>query len=485
VLVTRHWPDANATPILTVNAARQSTLPTTATQDRGNPIDEDRTMPTFQFEAMDATGNEIKDVIDAPTEEEAQATIRQMGYFITKISVKKSRKAEEGKREGKKKGKSLAIGGVNLKTLTTFTRQLSILQDAGLPILRSLRILEGQSKPGALKNSLIDVCDEIEAGSTLSEAMAKSPKAFNRLYVNMIKAGEAGGALEIILRRLAEFQERSSSLRRKVKGALIYPIAVVTFAAAILALIMIYIVPEFIKIFADFKVDLPPMTIALVEASNFVVDFWFLLPGIPLGIYLLLKLIQRFSAGRTGWHLFLLKMPIFGQLVEKNIVARTTRTLGTLVSSGVPILESLNITKETAQNAVFENLYQKVYEAIREGEAIARPLKEHSRPGFHPMAMFFWCFYPPAIGLLLYVTKMNSSVLDDMVINMVDVGEETGELDTMLYKVADTYDEEVAVLTNSLMSLMEPLLIIVLGGIVGFIVIALFVPLIKLINTLA
>ncbi|MBN2022996.1 MAG: type II secretion system F family protein [Pirellulales bacterium] len=443
-------------------------------------------MPTFQFEAMDSTGNEIKDVIDAPTEEEAQATIRQMGYFITKISVKKTRKAADDKAAGKKKGKSLAIGGVNLKALTTFTRQLSILQDAGLPILRSLRILEQQSKPGALKNSLIDVCDEIEAGATLSEAMAKSPKAFNRLYVNMIKAGEAGGALEVILRRLAEFQERSMALRRKVKGALVYPIAIVVFATAILACIMVWIVPEFQKIFADFGVDLPFMTVTLIATADFVKVYWFLLPGIPLCIWLFIKLVCKFTVGRTGWDLFLLKLPIFGQLIEKNIVARTTRTLGTLVTSGVPILESLNITKETSGNAIFENMYQKVYEAIREGETIARPLKEHARPAFNAVSLMFWIvFIAGPVGMLLYLTRMNKPVLDDMVVNMVDVGEETGELDTMLYKVADTYDEEVAVLTNSLMSLMEPLLIIILGGIVGFIVVALFVPLISLITELS
>ena len=186
-----------------------------------------------------------------------------------------------------------------------------------------------------------------------------------------------------------------------------------------------------------------------------------------------------------GWHLFLIKMPIFGLLVEKNIVARTMRTLGTLVASGVPILEALHITKETSGNAVFEVLFQKVYEAIREGESIAKPMKENSKPPFHPMALFFWFFWPPVIGALLYLTKMNQRVLDDMVINMVDVGEETGELDTMLYKVADTYDDEVAVLTESLMSLMEPLMIILLGGMVGFIVIALFLPLIELIKKLS
>ncbi len=443
-------------------------------------------MPTFQFEAMDSTGNEIRDVIDAQSEEEAQATIRQMGYFVTKISVKKSRQSAAEKKAAKKQGKSFAIGGVKLKTLTAFTRQLSILQDAGLPILRSLKILEQQCKPGALKNSLIDVCDEIEAGATLSEAMAKSPKAFNRLYVNMIKAGEAGGALEIILRRLAEFQERAEALRRKVKGALVYPVVIVLFAMGILTFIMIRIVPAFIKIFEDFETELPVMTVLLVAVSNATVQFWYLLPGIPTSIWLMVKLIRKFAAGRKGWDMFLLKMPIFGQLVEKNIVARTTRTLGTLVSSGVPILEALNITKETSGNAVFEHLYQKVYEAIREGESIAQPLKDNSRPGFDPIALFFWFFFIAGpVGLLMYVTRMNARIIDDMVVNMVDVGEETGELDTMLYKVADTYDEEVAVLTDSLMSLMEPLLIIMLGGIVGFIVIALFMPLIALISKLS
>lgn len=441
-------------------------------------------MPTYHFEAMDATGQEIKDVVEAASQDEAQATIRQMGYFVTKLSVKKSRKTAAQKKAGKK-GKSFAIGGVKSRVLTIFTRQLSILQDAGLPILRSLRILEQQSAPGPLKNALIDVCDEIEGGATLSEAMSKAPKAFNRLYVNMIKAGEAGGALEVILKRLAEFQERSEALRRKVKGALVYPITVVLFACGILTFIMIQIVPAFQKIFTDFNTKLPDMTVALIATSKFVVSYWYLLPGIPLAIWLTVKLIRKFNAGRMGWDMFILKMPIFGPLVEKNIVARTMRTLGTLVASGVPILEALHITKETSGNAVFETLFQKVYESIREGESIAKPMKEGSRPPFHPMALFFWFFCPPVLGLLLYVTRMNKRILDDMVVNMVDVGEETGELDTMLYKVADTYDDEVAVLTDSLMSLMEPLLIIVLGGMVGFIVIALFLPLISLITTLS
>ena len=441
-------------------------------------------MPTFQFEAMDATGAEIKDVIEAPTEEEAQATIRQMGYFVTKITAKKSRKKAEA--TGGKKKRGFVFGGVKSKDLTTFTRQLSILQDAGLPILRSLRILAGQAKAGRLKYSLEDTCEEIEAGSTLSEGMAKSPKCFNRLYVNMIKAGEAGGALELILQRLADFQERAESLKRKVKGAMIYPIVVVTVAVGILTFIMIKIVPAFRNIFKEFDLELPPMTEMLVGISNWCVHYWYLIPGIPVTIWLTIKLIRKFRHGRIGWDQFIIKIPIFGNLIEKNILARTTRTLGTLVASGVPILEALNITRDTSGNATFERMYTKIAEAIREGEAIAKPMKENSVPGFHPVAAFFWfCFVGGPIGLLLYLLKMKQRIVDDIVVNMVDVGEETGELDTMLYKVADTYDEEVAVLTEGLTKLMEPLLIIFLGGAVGFIVIALFIPLVKLIEGLS
>ena len=446
-------------------------------------------MPTFQFEAMDSTGQEIKDVLEAPNEEEAQAVIRQMGYFVTKISVKKSRgkKAElAGSKQKKKPGRSFAIGGVSVKHLTAFTRQLSILQDAGLPILRSLNILEKQAKPGPLKNALMDVCDEIEAGSTLSEAMAKSPKAFNRLYVNMIKAGEAGGALEVILQRLAEFQERSLALRRKIKGALIYPIVVVMVAVFILSGIMIWIVPEFTKIFTDFEVDMPFMTLLLIEISEWTLKLAYLIPGIPIGIWLFVKLMRMFEAGRMGWDLFMLKLPIFGMLVEKSVVARTTRTLGTLISSGVPIIEALNITRETAGNAMFEKMFSQVSESIREGESIAVPLRAGARPQFSAMACVFWfMFVAGPIGLLIYLMKMNQRVVDDLTVNMVDVGEETGELDTMLYKVADTYDEEVSVLTDSLMSLMEPLLIITLGGAVAFIVVSLFMPLVSLIEQLS
>jgi len=469
-------------------------------------------MPTYQFEAMDASGQEIRDQLDAPSEEEAQATIRQMGYFVTKISVKKGRgdaAAKSGAPAAKKKGRSFAIGGVKTKQLTEFTRQLSILQDAGLPILRSLRILENQCKPGAMKNTLMDVCDEIEGGATLSEAMGKSPRTFNRLFVNMIKAGEAGGALEIILRRLAEFMEKAEHLKRKVKGAMVYPIVVVLVAVGILTFIMISIVPTFKQIFADFDTELPAATQLLISISEFVFNWWFLLPGIPLAIYLFIMVLRKFPAGRMGWDLFTLNTPVFGTLIEKNIMARTTRTLGTLVASGVPILEALNIAKETSGNAMFERMYGKVTEQIREGATISEPMKQNAKPGFHPVACGLWVmffagpvvpliFVPAAagfaipivaaggvVGALYYFRGMNRMVVDDLVVNMVDVGEETGELDTMLYKVADTFDEQVAVITESLMSMLEPLLIIFLGGAVGFIVISLFLPLVSLIQNLA
>ena len=441
-------------------------------------------MPTFQYEAMDANGQEIRDVVDAANEEEAQQTIRQLGYYVTKISVKKARKAAAKSAGGK--GKSFVLGGVPAKVMTMFTRQLSILQDAGLPILRSLRILEGQQKPSRLKNALIDVCDDIESGSTLSDAMAKQPKTFDRLFVNMIRAGEAGGALEVILRRLAEFQEKSQSLRRKVKGAMVYPVVVLTVATVIVGCIMYFIVPQFIKIFEDFDAELPAMTLWLVALSDWVKNYWFLIPTIPLGIWLTIKLLRKFRMGRMGWDLFALKAPVFGQIVEKNIVARTTRTLGTLVASGVPILDALHITRETSGNAMFESMYGKIYESIREGESIAKPMKDYSRPKVNLMAAFFWfVFFGGPIGILMYMMRMNSRVVDDLVVNMVDVGEETGELDTMLYKVSDNYDEEVAVLTESLVSLLEPLLIVVLGVMVGFIVVALFLPLISLIQKLS
>src|SRR5438876_6196644 len=237
-------------------------------------------MPTFKFEAMDTTGSEVKDSIDAINEEEAQQKMKQMGYFVTKLTAVGT--AAKGKVKGKgkrrKKSTTFTIGGVSSKQLTTFTRQFSTLQDAGLPVLRSLKILEHQMKPGVLKNALMDVTDDIEGGSTLSEAFGKHPKCFDRLYVNMVKAGEAGGALEVILQRLADFKEKSQSLKRRITGAMVYPIAVITVAVGILCFIMTYIIPKFEKIFADFQLTLPPLTLWLMETSKWFSSYWYTIP---------------------------------------------------------------------------------------------------------------------------------------------------------------------------------------------------------------
>src|SRR5690349_464749 len=235
-------------------------------------------MPTFKYEAMDTSGGEVKDSVEAVSEEEAQQKIRQMGYFVTKITeVAGAKKGKgKGKQAGKrKKGQVFTIGGVSSKLLCTFTRQFSTLQDAGLPVLRSLKILEHQMKPGVLKNALIDVVDDVESGSSLSEAFAKHPKCFDRLYVNMVKAGEAGGALEVILQRLADFKEKSQSLKRRITGAMVYPVVVILVAVLILAFIMLYIIPKFEKIFKDFNMKLPWITEQLMATSRWFGTYWY------------------------------------------------------------------------------------------------------------------------------------------------------------------------------------------------------------------
>ena len=339
-------------------------------------------MPTFQYEAMDHTGKEVKDSIDASTQEEAQQLIRQKGFFVTKISERAAKKAKKGaaakKKVGarRKKKKAFTIGGVSHKQLTTFTRQLSTLQDAGLPILRSLKILEGQSKPGILKNSLQDVIEDIESGATLSEAMAKHPKCFDRLYCNMVKAGEAGGALEAILQRLADFKEKAQSLKRRIKSAMVYPVVVIFVAVLIVGFIMYWIVPQFEAIFIDFGVELPQMTQVLIVASHYVVQYWYLAPLIPAIWWVFVKLLYRSKTGAYIGDRVQLLIPVMGTILEKSVVSRTMRTLGTLVQSGVPILESLNIVRDTAGNAVFERAFTRIYDSIREGE---RPSPSRSR----------------------------------------------------------------------------------------------------------
>ncbi|MHC4443878.1 MAG: type II secretion system F family protein [Planctomycetota bacterium] len=424
-------------------------------------------MPTFHYEAMNQAGQEVKDEIDAQSTEDALAKIRGLGYYPTKLRQKGGRRAAKVAAAGagaaaKKKKAAGGFGKVRVKEITQFTRQLSTLQDAGLPILRSLRILQQQQKPGMLRVVLRNVADDIEGGATLSEAMSGQPKAFDRLYCNMVAAGEAGGVLDVILQRLADFMERAQRLKRKVVGAMIYPIVVIGFAALIVAGIMIFVVPKFETIFKDFNTELPKMTQILMNVSywfahgtkTFPVPGWAIVLCSPILIVLFLKLIKQAESGRYGVDLCLLKIPILGNILSKSSVARFTRTLGTLLAAGVPILEAINITKDTSGNEVYARALGSVHDEIREGESFANPLRA-------------------------------AGICDAIVINMIDVGEETGDLDKMLMKIADNYDEEVETLVDGLVSLLEPIMVVCLGGIVGFIVISLFLPLVTLINAVS
>jgi|SwirhisoilCB1_FD_contig_71_907202_length_1600_multi_2_in_0_out_0_1 type IV pilus assembly protein PilC len=419
-------------------------------------------MPMYAYEAMNSSGQEVKDEVEATSSEEAIAKIRGKGYFPTKVREKAGKKKASKKKEADetvltpKRKMPISIGGVPRKQLVSFTRQLSTLQDAGLPILRSLQILEQQQKPGLLKAIIGGVADEVEGGGTLSDAMANYPKAFDKLYVNMINAGEAGGVLDIILSRLADFMEKAAKLKKKVIGAMIYPIVVISIAIGIVSMIMVFVIPKFEAIFRDFKTELPGVTKLLLAISRwFAQDYgWAYVLFSPIAIILLIKLIRISEGGKYFVDMVKLKIPILGAILGKTAIARFTRTLGTLISAGVPILDAINITKETCGNEVYSRALAKVHDAIREGESMADPLR---------------------------ATK----VCDAIVVNMVDVGEETGDLDKMLIKIADNYDNDVDVLVGSLISILEPVMVVVLGVIVGFIVIALFAPMISLIQSVS
>jgi type IV pilus assembly protein PilC len=414
-------------------------------------------MATFQFEAMNAQGKEEKGEIEALSSEEAISKIRNLGYFPTKIREKGGprRTAKGAAKSGKPKRPRGTGGRTKTKQLTQFTRQLSTLQDAGLPILRSLRILQQQQKPGTLKAVAGAVADDVEAGASLSEAMARYPKTFNALYSNMVAAGEAGGVLDLILNRLADFMEKSARLKAKIIHAMIYPAAVLTIAFGIVTGIMYFVVPKFEKIFLDFGIQLPAPTKMLLRMGNFVSKQygWAYILFSPIAFIALFRIIRISETGRLILDKIGLSIPIMGQILSKTSIARFTRTLGTLISAGVPILDALNITRDTTGNEVYRRAVQSVHDNIRKGESFADPLRK-------------------------------ARVVDIMVVNMIDVGEETGDLDKMLVRVADAYDEEVDRLVASLVSLLEPILVIMLGVICGFIVISLFMPMITMMESM-
>jgi len=412
-------------------------------------------MPTFQYSALDSQGVEIKDEIDALSEKEAISKIRNLGYFPTKVRARgAAKKAAGAPAPTKRRG---ARGKVRVKAITQFARQLSTLQDAGLPILRSLRILEEQQKSGTFKRIIGYIGDDIEGGSTLSEAMGHFPRAFDRLFVSMVAAGEAGGVLDLILSRVADFMEKAAKLKSRVIGAMIYPSVVITFAFTIIILLMTFVIPNFTDVLTEMTEgeELPMLTQYVLGVSSWIAYRygWAVMLGVPFGIIFVLRFVRRFRTGRFVLDSVKLKLPVVGQLSGKISVTRWTRTLGTLISAGVPILDAITVTGETAGNEVYARTLANVHDSIRQGDTFAGPLRQ-------------------------------SKTVDLIVSNMVAVGEETGDLDKMLLKVADNYDEQVDVLVAGLMSMLEPVMVVVLGVIVMTIVLSVFLPMIKIITTM-
>jgi type IV pilus assembly protein PilC len=428
-------------------------------------------MPKYNYVAMDQKGKETKGTLEVANQNEAIGRVKEMGLFPTKIvEIEKSKEKGEtqkakpaGKAPGKagKKGSALNFqikipgisGGVKSKVLTTFTRQLATLVDAGLPLLRGLRVLEKQEKHPTLKNIIAELALSIEGGSTFSEGLAQHPKVFNRLFVNMVKAGELGGVLEVVLTRLSEFMEKAQKIKGKVIAAMFYPVAVLIVATGILIILMVKVVPSFEQVFIGMAdgAQLPAFTRLVLGISRMMKDNILMTLGIVAGIVILFMLFKRTKFGRHATDKFKLKMPVVGPVVSKVAISRFTRTLGTLISSGVPILQALTIVRETAGNVVISNAVNAIHESVKEGETITAPLEA-------------------------------SGVFPPMVISMVDVGEQTGALPEMLLKIADNYDEEVDNAVAAMTSLLEPIMIVFLAVVVGSIVIAMFLPLIDLMN---
>ncbi len=414
-------------------------------------------MPQFAYTAMDQYGKEQKGTLEASSEDVAASTLKKQGLYPTSLKaltakgqpVKRRRKAQQGSIF------NFALGArkIKRKELTLVTRQLATLLEAGLPLIRSLRTLEKQSKNAMTKLILGDTADAVEEGATFSEALAYNPKSFDKLYLNMVRAGEAAGAMETILSRLAQFMEKAAKIAGKVKSAMIYPISVLVIAGLITTGLMIWIVPSFKSIFDDLLPgsQMPALTLWVIDASNVLVhEGWKVLLAI-VAIIILYCITNRTKYGKFGIDWVKYHMPLFGPIISRSAIARFSRTLGTLMAAGVPVLNALNIVRDTSGNDLVASAVQKVHDAVKEGEGIAAPLNA-------------------------------TGIFPQMVISMIEVGEETGRLPDMLERIADKYEDEVDNAVNALTSMIEPLMIVVLAVIVGTIVIAMFLPLTKLIE---
>jgi type IV pilus assembly protein PilC len=399
----------------------------------------------YSYRALDNTGGARTGVIDADTEAGAISRLREQGWVPLELQ------------DRKRKGLKLEIkipylsDRVSLKDVAVSSRQLATMIDAGLPLMRSLSVLAEQTESSALATVWEAVRADVQSGSSFSGALAKHPKAFTTLYVAVIRAGEAGGALDTCLLRLSDTLEKQVALRNKVRSAMTYPIMVALMVLVILSAILIFIVPTFKQLYVDLGGELPVPTKMLIFLSDVMRKFFlFVFAGMIVGVFLLRRYINT-TAGRRQWDLFKLKVPIFGELFRKVAISRMSRTLGTLLKSGVPVLQSLEITKETTGNRIVAEAIEDVESSVRQGETLARPLLRHK-------------------------------VVPPMVTQMLAVGEETGAVDTMLEKVADFYDSEVETTVDALTSLIEPILIVILGAVVGGILISLYLPMFKLVD---
>ncbi len=416
-------------------------------------------MPLFAYSAVDAQGKTHQGTLEANSAADAAAAIKKKGQFPTNISETTAAAASKATSKGFSFKFSMGGGGgtgkVPSKTLTVFTRQLSTLISAGLPLLRSLRTLGKQEKDANLKKIMLGISESVEGGTTFSEALSQHPKAFNKLYVNMVKAGELGGVLEIVLTRLAEFAEKSQRIKGKVTSAMVYPLVVLTIAVGIVTFLMLFIVPKFEAIFKDMLGGrpLPFITQIIMDLSRFIQGNFLLIAGVIIVAVFAARFAMKMPGVAAAVDNYKLKIPLFGDMLTKTSVARFSRTLGTLVSSGVPILQALNITRDTAGNLRVSKAVESIHDNVKEGESMVTPMEASG-------------IFPP------------------MVVSMVQVGEETGQLPDMLTKVADVFEEEVDNAVSGLTSLLEPVMIVLLALVVGTIVVALFLPLITIIQDL-
>ena len=395
-------------------------------------------MPTFTYTARAVNGDLKSATIDAPSRDDVIKQLRQLRLNVVKI--------DEGTANRRKRG-----GSIKMRDIVIFTRQFSTMINAGLPLVQALDILAQQSENPALKDVTRQVVFDVESGNTLADAMRKHPRGFSELYVNMVAAGEAGGILDTILMRLAIFMEKNDALIRKVKGAMIYPAVIISVAAIAITVLLIFVIPTFQSMFESANIALPLPTRIVIGLSHALKTYWYVVFGAMIAIFVSIKKYYQTTSGKLNIDRTLLKMPVLGDVLRKSAVSRFTRTLGTLISSGVSILDGLEITAKTSGNRVIQDAIMESRASIAGGETIAAPLKK-------------------------------SQVFPPMVISMIAVGEQTGGLDEMLSKIADFYDEEVDAAVSGLLALMEPVMIVFLGVVVGGMVVAMYLPIFDMVN---